>query len=131
MRVAGGGTMFCIDPPAADPGWKWKVPLAWVTVYGISAFLGVLVGSLRPKSITTPIIICLATVVMFVVARRWPHSSEQLQYMEREFAYGFPALLFAGIVACVIVIMTRRTEQASCSRPRTSAGEEHVRQQQA
>lgn len=103
--------MFCMDPPAGDPGWEWKVPLAWVTVYGASAFLGVLGGSFRPRSLATPIIICFVTVGVFTLARFGRVSSEQLRYMEQEFAYGVPALLVAGMIACGIAMVTRRAEQ--------------------
>jgi len=39
MKLAGGAAMFCIDPPAADPGWEWKVPLAWSIIYGSFSIL--------------------------------------------------------------------------------------------
>ena len=45
--------MFCIDPPAADPGWEWKVPLAWAIIYGVSTFLGIAVATIRVKGISS------------------------------------------------------------------------------
>jgi len=112
MWIAGGAAMYCIDPPAADPVREWKVPLAWATSSGISTFFGILVGSFRSESLATPLIVCLATIGMFVIARCWPPSSRQLQYMEEELWYGIPSLFIGGIIACLITMMTRKTEQA-------------------
>lgn len=98
MRLAGGGAMFCIDPPAADPGWEWKVPLAWITIYGTSAFLGVFVSSFRSRHRVVPICVGLVTVAVFVGARCHPH---RVHLFSEELRCGIPALLVAWVLACL------------------------------
>ncbi len=55
--------MFCIDPPAADAGWKWKVPLAWTVICGLSTFLGVGIASSRPMRAMVPLVVAGITSV--------------------------------------------------------------------
>ena len=50
MNHLGGSAMFCMGPPAADPGWGWKVPLAWFLIYGASGFVASWLANVRPRS---------------------------------------------------------------------------------
>lgn len=108
MRFAGGAAMFCIDPPAGDPGWEWKVPLAWTIIYGVSAFIGILIASFRPNTFLIPIVVFVVAVAMFVVARYLPYSPVQRQYFQQEAIYGISSLIVAGILACTVVLLTKK-----------------------
>jgi hypothetical protein len=108
MRFAGGAGMFCIDPPAADPGWEWKVPLAWSTIYGISVFVGVAVAVFRVKSMKTAIIVAAVTIGAFILLRFISVSPTRLYFAQTEAIAGIPAMLVAGFLACVIASLTKK-----------------------
>ncbi len=109
MRVAGGAAMFCIEPPAADPGWEWKVPAAWVIIYSISTFLAVAVSSVRPKAMLVPILVACVTVGAFIALRYLQVSGTTFPYFgETEAHWGIPAMLIAAALACVTAYFTRK-----------------------
>ncbi len=110
MRLAGGAAMFCIDPPAADPGWKWKVPLAWATVYGVSTFVAIVVSTVRPRSRRVPAIVALVVFGAVVLVRAQQHNIGCPYWVQKEMHWGVPAMVIAGVLACVITAMTKKTE---------------------
>ncbi|MHC4213284.1 MAG: hypothetical protein ACYSWP_07935 [Planctomycetota bacterium] len=110
MRFANGAAMFCIDPPAADPGWRWKVPLAWATIYGVSTFLGIAVATIRSKATTTPIVVAFITIGTFIILRSMTFSPGY-SYLNQTEAYGgIPAMLLAGVLACIVARLTKKTK---------------------
>jgi len=117
MRFTDGSGMFCIDPPAADPGWEWKVPLAWAIIYGISTFVGVAVAAFRVKSLKISIIIATITIGAFITLRSisfnpWKSYFDSifLYFKETEAHIGIPVMVAAGTLACIVARLTRKTE---------------------
>ncbi|MHC4526761.1 MAG: hypothetical protein ACYS29_02715 [Planctomycetota bacterium] len=111
MRFLGGAGMFCIDPPAADPGWEWKVPLAWIVIYGISSFSAIFAASIRPRQSSVPIIIASATIGVFVLLRMFSFRNHYSYWGQVEAHWGLPAMFLAGVIGCLLAIKTKRTEQ--------------------
>jgi hypothetical protein len=112
MRLAGGAAMFCIDPPAADAGWKWKVPLAWTVIYGLSTFLGVGIASFRPKRAMVPLVVAGITTGTFVLLRLRANSSGCSYFSQQEAVWGIPAMILGAVVACAIALRTKGPNQA-------------------
>ena len=110
MKFAGGAAMFCIDPPAATPGWRWKVPLAWAIIYGVSTFLGVAVGSFRARDLKVPIVVALITMGAFIALRFTEFSPRYPYFSQTEAHSGIPAMLLAGVLACILTRWTRKAE---------------------
>ena len=100
--------MYCIDPPAADPGWEWKVPLAWATIYGISVFVSVAVATFRVKSMKTAIVIASITIGAFILLRFISVSPTRFYFLQTEAIAGIPTMLGAGFLACVIASLTKK-----------------------
>ena len=69
MSFAGGAAMYCVDPPAADPGWEWKVPAAWATIYGVSTVAAVLLSCIRVPPRAVPWVVAAATILAVVLVR--------------------------------------------------------------
>lgn len=109
MNFAGGAGMYCIDPPASDPGWEWKVPLAWATIYGISVLVAVAVSVFRVKSMKIAIIVTAVTIGAFILLRFISVSPTRLYFTQTEAYAGIPAMLVAGILACIVAWLTNKT----------------------
>lgn len=103
MRFVGGAAMYCIDPPAADPGWEWKVPAAWITIYGASAFIGILSASFRSGHRSVAFGVGLITVALFIGIRWRDYPSS---FFREELLHGIPALLVAWAMACLLLPLT-------------------------
>jgi len=112
MRFAGGAAMFCIDPPAADPGWEWKVPLAWVIIYGLSSFIGIAVGTFRSRKLTIPVVVTLVTICAFIILRFRAHNPACPYFDQKEALFGIPAMVVASIAAYIMTFKTRKTEHS-------------------
>lgn len=123
MRFAGGAAMFCIDPPAADPGWEWKVPLAWVIIYGLSSLAGIAVGTFRSSRITSSFVVALLTSCAFVILRFRAHNPGCPYFDQKEALYGIPALIVASVVACFLTRITKKNRTKRCSATRNTARE--------
>ena len=108
MRFAYGSAMFCIDPPAADPGWEWKVPFAWITIYGVSTFLSIFITSIRARHWTIPGIVSFYVIVAFVIIRSRHFYSQWPYWSQKEATWGFPAMLIAAVVAVTLAAIMNK-----------------------
>ena len=109
MKFTGGSAMFCIYPALADPGWNWKVPLAWAIIYGVSTFVGVAVATFRAKTLMASIIVAFITMGAFITFRFINFSPSYPYFVQTEAHVGIPAMLVAGILACIVARMIRKT----------------------
>lgn len=108
MRFTPGAAMFCMDPPAADPGWKWKVPLAWVIIYGVSGFIAVTTASIRPRHRLIPLAVGFVTVLVFAVIRMLQVSHTYPYWNQKEAHWGIPALVVSCILAWIVTMKTSK-----------------------
>jgi len=122
MRVAGGAAMFCIEPPAADIGWHWKVPLAWALIYGVSAFLAIAVSCVRSGHWAAPLLVAAFTLAVVVAARSFQLAAGPY-WIQTEAHWGIPAFAAGGLLASMISLATkkRRPSGTSSKLPQNSA----------
>ena len=99
----GGGVMFCGAMSVDDPGAWWRVPMAWVIIYGLSIFVGVIAGAWGCNNRQITLIVFLTTASIFILFRSISHDHGVSYFIHREALYGIPGMLIAGQLARVFL----------------------------
>jgi hypothetical protein len=110
MNHLSGSAMFCDDPPAGTPGWKWRVPAAWFVIYGVSGFVASWVANVAPRCrlMSVTLAACAICAVLTLRVQRF-HGGFAQFLVQPEIPMG-PLGLTIGMVAGSLLHKDRRTK---------------------